>query len=206
MAGLCFIFFEIAKSNYTAVKGNPESKVAEKSFEHATPDSPINHAREPAKGKTSVDTLKITVMPSDTTTALIPETAATKMEVPEITHLIEIEKKGHKNIETTKEHKIKTSKAAVKKNADTNKPFTQAELKILVKRISRFKENHPSSTNCIQIHTTAAANNKIKARQIERYLKSQKFSIAGRESVATNVSGIQLTPNGSCIRLTIGSF
>ncbi len=124
-------------------------------------------------------------------------------------------------IAKTKEQKLlseKTEKAAAKKEEikaneikkdqkeKDEKLFTQEELRQLVVRINASKQKNNISSNCVQLYSTKQGNNKRTIAQIETYLKTQRFAIAGREIIDEKVKGIQVSPNGGCIRITIGSF
>ena len=84
--------------------------------------------------------------------------------------------------------------------------LNQKELRQIFIRLNRAKANYNIYSNCVQIFTAEAGNNRRAALQVETFLKSHHYTIAGRETVSKKVKGIQITPAGGCIRVTVGSF
>ncbi|GEO08647.1 hypothetical protein [Segetibacter aerophilus] len=101
---------------------------------------------------------------------------------------------------------VKAKKSEVVKKPRKVKLFTQSELQRLVFRINTFKAKNRISANCVQMHITEQGYSKRTLSQIETYLKSKHFSIAGREVIAKEVYGIQIKRAGTCTRIIIGSF
>lgn len=110
-----------------------------------------------------------------------------------------------KSEEKIKEERKSINQNELKKEQD-EKLFSQDELRELVTRINIVKEEHGIYTNCVQIYTTVQGNNKTAVAQVETFLRSKQFSIAGRETISKKVKGIMVTAVGECIRVTIGSF
>jgi hypothetical protein len=111
------------------------------------------------------------------------------------------------------EKKIETAaiRAEIKKNKEAKispkeKLFTPVELQRLVNRINTVKAKNKNTANCIQMHITEEGNSRRTIAQIETYLKSNHFTIAGREVVSKKAKGIQIRRVGPCMRITIGSF
>ena len=86
------------------------------------------------------------------------------------------------------------------------KILSVAELQQLIDAINTAREENDIYSNCVQIYTTRQAENTKLISQIEAFLKSQQFSIAGREIVSKKVKGIQISPTANCIRVTLGTF
>lgn len=96
-----------------------------------------------------------------------------------------------------------TNKRAGEK--DSKKLFTQSELQTIVARVRKVSAQNKLRSNCVQLRIEKGNNNRTVA-QIETYLKSKGFSIAGRETISEEVKGIKIVPKRPCVRLTIGSF
>lgn len=86
------------------------------------------------------------------------------------------------------------------------KIFDESELEQLVTRIKKAKQEYGIIPNCIQISTSKSGNNKRATSQIESYLRSRKFSIAGKEVTTSKFSGIQIREGNDCLQILIGSF
>ena len=96
-------------------------------------------------------------------------------------------------------------KNAAKKDQE-EKLFSEEELQQIVSRINVAKESNNISSNCVQIFNTQQTSKTRTVSQVETYLRSQRFAIAGRETISKKVKGIQIAPAGGCIRVTIGSL
>lgn len=80
------------------------------------------------------------------------------------------------------------------------------DLSKLVTKIVQSGADNGIYSKCVQLHSTADGNNKKTLQQVENYLRSQKYSIAGRQVVSSHVNGIKVTPANGCMRVLIGSF
>lgn len=93
-----------------------------------------------------------------------------------------------------------------RRKSPEEKLLTEQDLQQLVNRINLAKEEHNIYQNCVQICSSSRSNNKNNMTNIEYYLRSQRFAIAGRETVSRKVKGIQIVPNGECIRIIVGDL
>jgi len=84
--------------------------------------------------------------------------------------------------------------------------LNQSEIRQLFIQINRVKGKYNVYSNCVQLFTTEESNNHRSARQVETFLRSHHFTIAGREMIPQKVKGIKVTPAGGCIRVTIGAL
>jgi hypothetical protein len=82
--------------------------------------------------------------------------------------------------------------------------FNRKELQQIVVYINRVKEKNNIKANCVQIFSTSQTNNARKMSQVERYLKSHRFTIAGREIISKRVRGIHIVRSGECTRVILG--
>lgn len=149
--------------------------------------------------------------PANSTLAAKP-VVVEKKEYPASKTLFQ-EKEIEKEISRTPTAKAATPEATRKaekqsrlKNEEEEKLFTSEELQQLVNRINKAKEENSINSNCVQIYSTTKGNYKRTISQVETYLKSKRFAIAGREVIEKEVKGIKITPNAGCIRITIGTF
>lgn len=104
------------------------------------------------------------------------------------------------------EEKPKPVKKEKLKKEQEEKLFNVGELQQIVTRINRAKQGKRGYSNCVQLFSTTETSNTRTISQIETYLRSEGFSIAGRETISKKVRGIQIAPAGGCIRVTVGSF
>jgi hypothetical protein len=116
-----------------------------------------------------------------------------------------LKKEPGKKVEKV-EVQVKVKQPAGVKKAHDEKLFSQAELQHIVSRINAFKVKNKMSANCVQMHITEQGYSKRTLSQIETYLKSNHFSIAGREVISKNVRGIHIMRAGTCVRIVIGTF
>ena len=86
------------------------------------------------------------------------------------------------------------------------KIFDESELEQLVVRIKKARQEYGIIPNCVQISTSKTGNNKRATSQIESYLRSRKYSIAGKEMTSAKFSGIQIKEGNDCLQVLIGSF
>ncbi len=91
-------------------------------------------------------------------------------------------------------------------NHAPDKIMSDDELSQLVTRIEKTGDDNAIYIKCVQLHSTADGNNKKALAQIESYLRSHKYSIAGRETEPTHVKGIKVSPANGCMRIVVGSF
>ena len=87
-----------------------------------------------------------------------------------------------------------------------DKLMNESELQQLMTNIEQKGDENGIYAKCVQLHGTSGGNNKRALEQIEVYLRSKKYTIAGRETVSAHVNGIKLTPGNNCMRVTVGSF
>ena len=87
-----------------------------------------------------------------------------------------------------------------------DKIMSDGDLSQLVTKIVQSGAENGIYTKCVQLHSTADGNNQKTMQQVENYLRSQKYSIAGRQVVSSHVNGIKVTPANGCMRVLIGSF
>ncbi len=87
-----------------------------------------------------------------------------------------------------------------------DKVMSDGELEQLLTRIVQQGDESGIFAKCVQLRGTSGGNNKTALQQIETFLRSKKYSIAGRETTSADVSGIKITPGNGCMRLTVGSF
>ena len=87
-----------------------------------------------------------------------------------------------------------------------DKVMSEDDLSKLVTKIVQSGADNGIYSKCVQLHSTADGNNKKAVQQVENYLRSQKYSIAGRQVVSSHVNGIKVTPANGCMRVLIGSF
>jgi len=107
------------------------------------------------------------------------------------------------------ESRIREEKAIEEKNEliqQKEKLLSEVELDQLVNRIKVAKDEAGIHLNCVQLHISRHTNNNKIPSQIETYLRSHSFAIAGREIVSKKVKGILITPTDDCIRITVGSL
>lgn len=118
----------------------------------------------------------------------------------------EVRKTGPKRSDKKVEEKPKIVKKEKVKKEQEEKLLNAVELQQIVRRINRAKQGKNGYSNCVQLFSTPETSNTRTMSQIETYLKSNHFSIAGRETISKKVRGIQITPAGGCLRVTVGSF
>jgi hypothetical protein len=189
-------------------KSGSEKKVSaevnDTSINRATTDTPKFEYRE--KHAENVDTTQppppITSQKTGDTTKKIEVVIDTPKKAE--TAII-LKKRAEKKVEKA-DVPVKTEKPAVVKKTRKDRLLTKAELKWLVFRINTFKAKNRISENCVQMHITEERYSKRTLAQIETYLKNKHFSIAGREVIAKEVHGIQITRAGACTRIIIGTF
>ena len=87
-----------------------------------------------------------------------------------------------------------------------DKVMSDGELQQLLSRIEQEGDENGIYAKCVQLRGTSGGNNKTALQQIETFLRSKKYSIAGRETTSPDVNGIKITPGNGCMRLTVGSF
>ncbi len=87
-----------------------------------------------------------------------------------------------------------------------DKVMSDGELQQLVTRIEQQGDESGIYAKCVQLRGTSGGNNKTALQQIETFLRSKKYSIAGRETTSSDVSGIKVTPGNGCMRVIVGSF
>ena len=87
-----------------------------------------------------------------------------------------------------------------------DKLMNESELQQLMTNIEQKGDENGIYAKCVQLHGTSGGNNKKALEQIEVYLRSKKYTIAGRETVSAHVNGIKLSPGNNCIKVTVGSF
>lgn len=91
-------------------------------------------------------------------------------------------------------------------NHAPDKIMSDYELSQLVTRIEKTGDDNAIYIKCVQLHSTSDGNNKKALAQIESYLRSHKYSIAGRETESAHVKGIKVSPANGCMRVVVGSF
>ncbi|MCW3105933.1 MAG: hypothetical protein JWQ09_439 [Segetibacter sp.] len=173
---------------------------------------------ETAKRDLKVDTQIIKPQPKRPISSTAAKPIVEKKDPPPkiLPHKEVTEEKAAK-IEATKieekkkdAEKIENAGKAVKqndiKNDQEERLFSEEELQQLITDINTAKEEHDIYSNCVQIYTTRQGNNKRAVSQLETYLRSHRFAIAGRETISKRVKGIQISPVGGCIRITVGSL
>ena len=84
------------------------------------------------------------------------------------------------------------------------KLLSDVELDQLVTRINAAKEENGIYLNCVQLRVSRYANNNRIPSQIEAFLRSRSFAIAGRELISKKVKGIQISATNECIRIIVG--
>jgi hypothetical protein len=87
-----------------------------------------------------------------------------------------------------------------------DKVMTDGELEQLVKNIEQKGDENGIYAKCVQLHSTSGTNNKGAVQQIESYLRSKKYSIAGRETTSSSVNGIKIAAGNGCLKVTVGSL
>lgn len=165
---------------------------------------------EPALTNAKVDTEVIRVHPKRTVPLPLSPTAPVEKKetpVPKITPPVKQseEKVSNHTVAKPDDEKKPLVKQEGKKEPE-EKLFTPDELEQLVGRINRAREENSISSNCVQIHSTKQGNFARTIAQVETYLKSRRFAIAGREVVSKKIKGILINPVAGCIRITIGTF
>jgi len=110
--------------------------------------------------------------------------------------------KGKEKVSVNKPKPLASKKVGEK---DEEKLFTLKELQNIVARVNKVIAQNKLRSNCVQLRMVKA-NNRRTVAQIETYLRSKSFSIAGRETITEKVKGIRIARKGACVRLTIGSF
>ena len=101
---------------------------------------------------------------------------------------------------------IKPKEVALKPTTKEDKVMSEEELKKLMGDILQKGNEAGIYAKCVQLRNTAEGNNKSTMRQVEAYLRSHKFVIAGRETVSSHVKGYQIVEGDGCLRLTLGTF
>ena len=108
-----------------------------------------------------------------------------------------------KAVPTTQPQLVAKPKPVVHK---ADKVMSEDDLSQLVTKIVQSGADNGIYSKCVQLHSTADGNNKKALLQVENYLRSQKYSIAGRQVVSSHVNGIKVTPANGCMRVLIGSL
>ncbi len=86
----------------------------------------------------------------------------------------------------------------------TTKILSNEELSDVYDAINNQIKNKTHLMNCIQIVSVENANNLHAVSQLEQYLTSKNFILAGRETIETGRNGINIKTKGNCIAVIIG--
>lgn len=109
-----------------------------------------------------------------------------------------------------KKYEITTDKKAITNQTttpvDPNRLFTTDELERIVNRINKVEEGNKKFANCIRLFITVEGYNAKRVSQVEKYLRSKKFSLEGKEIVAQEIKGVKINGTGRCIKVTLGIF
>ncbi len=150
------------------------------------------------------DVIPIAEKPVATTKIIKPIAVAEK---PVEKKLIIATKESPVVVVTPKEvEKILPKETEKEIQSGEEKIFDESELEQLVSRIKKARQEYGIIPNCIQISTSKSGNNRRATSQIESYLRSRKYSIAGKEITSTKFSGIQIREGNDCLQVWIGSF
>ena len=87
-----------------------------------------------------------------------------------------------------------------------DKVMSDGELQQLITSVEKQGDESGIYAKCVQLRGTSGGNNKTALQQIESFLRSKKYSIAGRETTSADINGIKITPGNGCMRVTVGSF
>jgi hypothetical protein len=192
LAGSIYIIREIYESDNSTVtlnQANSRITVGEESFIVRSEVS--NASTAPDTSSNSKDTLETQlpetagkVIEEDTTAPFVTPTVSDSLRLPAL-----------------KQEKLQTPP---KKKSAKSTLLTRKELEKIGGSIRKVRAKNKRLNACVQILTVKGSNNGKVAIQVERFLRSRKFTIAGRETTDKTIKGIQLRPNGGCIKLTIG--
>jgi len=91
------------------------------------------------------------------------------------------------------------------KKDKTVKQVTSRQMVQILNDIRLAKLHANVQSKCVQIRVTGSSNVE-NAFKIAAYLKQNGYTMAGRETIAGNVKGIQIVATTPCIKLTIGTL
>ncbi len=100
----------------------------------------------------------------------------------------------------------KKKEVTFKPSTKEDKVMREDELQQLITNILKKGNEEGIYAKCVRLHNTAEGNNKSTLRQVETYLRSNKFVIAGRETVSAHVKGYEVSAIEGCLQLTLGTF
>lgn len=87
-----------------------------------------------------------------------------------------------------------------------DKSLSDGEMENIVNDILQKGEENGIYAKCVQLRGTSGGNNKTALQQLESFLRSRKFTIAGRETTSADINGIKITPGNGCMKLTVGNL
>ena len=100
----------------------------------------------------------------------------------------------------------KKKEVSFKPSTKEDKVMSDNELQQLTANILKKGNEEGIYAKCVRLHNTTEGNNKSTLLQVEKYLQSQKFVIAGRETVPKHVKGYEVSAIEGCLLLTLGTF
>ena len=209
IAGSFTIFFSLLSNNtqqsvavpqiVTPIDSLSAFKTPLALIENKNPPSIITIPKEEPKKEIKANEPKPAIEPKLTKPAVVAEKVKEKPPV-EVAKKLPV-------VAPVKEIEKPVPDEPTKELANTEeKIFDESELEQLVTRIKKAKQEYGIIPNCIQISTSKSGNNKRATSQVESYLRSRKFSIAGKEVTASKFSGVQIREGNDCLQVLIGSF
>jgi outer membrane biosynthesis protein TonB len=103
-------------------------------------------------------------------------------------------------------NRTETAVASPTRSSKEEKLLTDKELQHMLEEVVTKGDENALYLKCVQLWKTDNANNSRAFEQIEAYVRSRGYTIAGRETIRQQAKGLNVGPGNGCMRITVGSF
>lgn len=110
---------------------------------------------------------------------------------------------GQKQEADQKLKEVASAKEENKGNKNTARQMSDGELNNVINTLNATREALGKTGKCVHVRWSGKANQNASV-QLENFLKTKGYVMAGRSNAANGKKGISADAYGSCIRLTVG--